>query len=94
VGLDELLPGPEIGDGGLERDGMSLRKGVVVDHALDARDPVPGEVLSCAGHVPCRGNALLVGLDFGVGEANVVIVCGIDKVESDRVLSFVFAARL
>jgi hypothetical protein len=84
VGLNELPPGLKVRNGSLERGGVAVGEGVVGDDAIDSRDAVSGEMCGGALEEPGHGCALLVGMDTGVGEAGVVIDCGVDLVEPDR----------
>lgn len=90
VGLEELLPGPEIDDCGLERSSATIGEGVVRDDAFYLSDAVARGVFGCAGEEPGRGCAFLVRVDLGIGEAGVVIDCAVGDVEPDAAATDVF----
>lgn len=76
VGLDELPPGLEVRNGGLERGGVAVGDGVIGDEALDGVNAVSEEKCGGAGEKADRGCNFLFGMDLGVGEASLVIDCG------------------
>jgi len=47
-----------------------------------------------AGEEPGRGGAFLVGVDLGMGEAGVIINCGVDVVEPDAAATDLFLAAM
>lgn len=94
VRLDELLLGPERGDGVSEGDRVAVGEGVVADHAPDLGDAVSGEVGGCAGQEPGGGGSFFVRVDLGVGQAGVVVDGCVDVVEANASCADLLAASV
>jgi hypothetical protein len=80
---DEQVPGVECGEGVADGVCAGVADVVVGHHLLDAGDAEGGEGLGCAEQEGRAGGAFLVGEDFGVGQAGVVVDQGVDVVEPD-----------
>jgi hypothetical protein len=93
VRFDEALLGAELGDGGFERGGMAVGEGVIPDDAFDAVDAVAGEELGSAEENGGSGGAFFVVVDFGVGEARVIVDDGVDVVKTDSSMARAMVAN-
>ena len=82
VGAGEFAGRAEFGQGLAPGDALAVGPGVVGQHALDPGDAEGGEEGRCPAQEVCAGGGLLVGVDLAVGEAGVVVDCGVDVVEA------------
>jgi hypothetical protein len=75
--------GAEVGEGLVPCPATAVGQGVVGHHAFDLGYPELGEVLRGASQEASARVGLLVGVDFGVGQAGVVVDRGVHVFVAD-----------